>query len=157
MDIDRIQPVTGLKVERTGSEQERRRRRQTGEDFAELLESTLSEEQTEEEKKRKQQAREDKPAPAADTVSIAGNVLPTPLINDLVSISTTALVGAEMHEASRSVEHDESIDQLELHVPDAPLPTDTLTDDDTRRKAATDDTGDDDDENDRPANIDTLA
>lgn len=129
MEIDRIQSIQGLKVERTGSEQERRRRRQTEEDFSDLLESSMSEESSpgrDQDKPKEQET----PLPPTDTISLSSNQLPAPYISDLVSISATAKVGAEMHHASRSVEKEEVSPQVDIllleskleHKPPPPAP-----------------------------------
>jgi len=99
MEVDRIQQIKGLRIERTGSEQERRRRPQTEEDFQELLESDLKDE----EQQDKPQDKQEHPSKPADTVSITGGTSGTPIVNDLVSISTTALVSAEVRNAQKSV------------------------------------------------------
>lgn len=97
MEIDRVQLVKGLKVERTGSEQERQRRQQSDESFEDLLESTL-----EGEGQAEQQPGDGREAAAnRDTVSIASGEPLSPLVNDLVSISTAARVSAEVHNAGR--------------------------------------------------------
>jgi len=91
MEIDRIQQVIrGIKVQRTGSEQDRRRRRDTDEEFRELLDASISDDEDEEQ------------AVPADTVSIASKEALAPLVNDLVSISSTARVGAEVSSARQS-------------------------------------------------------
>jgi hypothetical protein len=91
MEIDRVQQVIrGIKVQRTGSEQDRRRRRDTDEEFRELLDASISDDEDEEQ-----------PIPA-DTVSIASKEALAPLVNDLVSISSTARVGAEVSNARQS-------------------------------------------------------
>jgi len=104
MEIDRIQPVKGLKVERTGSEQERRKRPQTEEDFSDILDSTMAEENPEDSDEQQPSSRQ-RPQ---DTVSLAASTPPTPVVSDLVSISSAAKVGSEMHNASRSVEDGDS-------------------------------------------------
>jgi hypothetical protein len=91
MEIDRIQQVIrGIKVQRTGSEQDRRRRRDTDEEFRELLDASISDDEDEEQ------------AVPADTVSIASKEALAPLVNDLVSISSTARVGVEVSSARQS-------------------------------------------------------
>ncbi len=91
MEIDHVQQVIrGIKVQRTGSEQDRRRRRDTDEEFRELLDASINDDEDEEQ-----------PVPA-DTVSIASKEALAPLVNDLVSISSTAKVGAEVASARQS-------------------------------------------------------
>jgi hypothetical protein len=118
MEIDRVQLVKGLKVERTGSEQERRRRPQTEEDFSELLDANLEEEEEQQEQKdSEKQAKRNK-----DTVSITAGMPAPPLACDLVSISTTGRVGAEVDNAKRSVKNgsndiERELKKRELHKP----------------------------------------
>lgn len=117
MEIDRVQLVKGLKIERTGSEQERQRRPQTEEDFSELLDSSLEEEE--------QQEPEENPQPtsrSSDTVSISTGVPIPPLAYDLVSISTTARVGAEVDNAKRSLVNGTGKIEQELKKLDLPVP-----------------------------------
>lgn len=91
MEIDRVQQlIRGIKVQRTGSEQNRRRRRDTDEEFRELLDASISDEEDEEQ------------AVPADTVSISSKEALAPLVNDLVSISSTARVGSEVANARQS-------------------------------------------------------
>jgi hypothetical protein len=91
MDIERVQPPQGLRVERSGSEQQRRRKQELQEAFDELLESTLTEDETEDQAG----PGEGEQQQGADTVSIT-NGLPTPtLVNDYVSISGMSGAGKE--------------------------------------------------------------
>jgi len=117
MEIDRVQLVKGLKVERTGSEQERRRRQQLEERFEDLLESTL-----EDEERQDQDARRENKAPPAphDTVSISAANPALPLVNDLVSISTAGRVGAEVHNAGRTASDPREIERV-LRQQELPL------------------------------------
>jgi hypothetical protein len=119
MEIDRVQLVKGLKIERTGSEQERRRRQQSEERFEDLLESTLDGDEQPE-----RQAREDAAEPPSrDTVSISRSAPLSPLVNDLVSISTAARVTAEVHNAGRR-DGDPSKIERELRRHQLPEPPD---------------------------------
>ena len=98
MDIERVQPPQGLRVERTGSEQQRRRKQEMQEAFDELLESSLSEDETEEQPSKEQDQAQQGP----DTVSIT-NGLPTPtLVNDYVSIANIAKLGKQPGPAKES-------------------------------------------------------
>lgn len=91
MEIDHVQQlIRGIKVQRTGGEQNQRRRRDTDEEFRELLDASINDEEDEEQ------------AVPADTVSIASKEALAPLVKDLVSISTTARVGAEVASAGQS-------------------------------------------------------
>ena len=129
MEIDRVQPMQGLKIERTGSEQERRRREQTEERFEDLLESTLA---GEGESGPPQQREGEAEPPAGDTVSLTGAQPPAPLVNDLVSISTAARVTAEVHNASRPDGDPQSIERelsrLKLPPPPAAEPAEAEED-----------------------------
>ena len=157
MEIDRIQAVKGLKVERTGSEQERRRRPQTEEDFSELLESSMSEELGDEESQQEQQ-----PPPRErprDTVSITGSEVPPPVVNDLVSISTKALVNAEMHQASRSVEDnkDAPAQGPDSYIPERRINLEPDATERIKEQQPRPEQEDEDDDDEAPVKIDTLA
>jgi hypothetical protein len=96
MEIDRIQRIKQLKVERTGSEQERRRKRGES-DFSEMLEETLDKEKQD---KQEEESSELSSTPPA-TVSLARDEQSLPLVTDVVSISSSAQVGSAMKEATR--------------------------------------------------------
>ena len=91
MEVERIQPAKQLKVERTGSEQERRRQREDVEEFHELLESNLEEESRDE----PNAGPADRQLPTGDTVSITDGAIAGPLVEDFVSISTQARLSAQ--------------------------------------------------------------
>jgi len=157
MEVDRIQQIKGLRVERTGSEQERRRRPQTEEIFQELLEADLEDEEQPDQRRRQEREQTAKPA---DTVSITGGVPAAPLVNDLVSISTTARVSAEVRNAQHSVVENgkhaspdlprpDDVDQSSKPAPVTEKPVDQLT----AEPADADETS----EPEEPASVDTLA
>jgi hypothetical protein len=117
MEIERIQPVHGLKVERTGSESERRRHQRPDEEFNELLEQSLSDDSH---KGQQEKAHDDHDIYSTnanpvqevlaylphDTVSLSTT---TPLqptaAPDIVSISASARVSAESLNASNTALH----------------------------------------------------
>jgi hypothetical protein len=146
MEIDRVQLVKGLRVERTGSEQERRRRQQLEERFEDLLESTL-----EDEERQDQDARREKSAPAKqqDTVSISAANPALPLVNDLVSISTAGRVGAEVHTAGRTASDPHEIERV-LRQQELPLAVEPAGE----RENGADDPADEAEED---SHVDTVA
>ncbi|GEM_PF-2484833 len=93
MEVDRIQPVKGLKVERAGSEQERRRQQQDVEEFHELLDESLDD-GAQREAGDGEQEEADRHAAPADTVSITNGAAGGPLVQDFVSISVQARMSA---------------------------------------------------------------
>jgi hypothetical protein len=108
MEIDRVQQVTGLKVERTGSESERRRHERPDQEFGSLLDQSLKDEPGEQPPdgglpgQRPHAFRPDQPL-ARDTVSLTSSKPPAAQpAPDTVSISTAALVGSESDKARSS-------------------------------------------------------
>ena len=93
MEVDRIQPVKGLKVERAGSEQERRRQQQDVEEFHELLDESLDD-GDENEATGSEDTVSDRQSAATDTVSITNGNTAGPLVQDFVSISVQARMSA---------------------------------------------------------------
>jgi hypothetical protein len=93
MEVDRIQPVKGLKVERAGSEQERRRQQQDVEEFHELLDESLDD-GDQRETADDEHAGDDRTPAATDTVSITNGDTAGPLVQDFVSISVQARMSA---------------------------------------------------------------
>jgi hypothetical protein len=146
MEIDRVQLVKGLKVERTGSEQERRRRQQLEERFEDLLESTLEDEDRQDQDDR----REKNTTPERqDTVSISAVNPALPLVNDLVSISTAGRVGAEVHTAGRTASDPREIERV-LRQQELPLAVEPAGE----RETGTDDPAEDADDD---PHVDTVA
>lgn len=93
MEVDRIQPVKGLKVERAGSEQERRRQQQDVEEFHELLDENLDD-GDQRDAADTDEAADDRQSAPADTVSITNGTTAGPLVQDFVSISIQARMSA---------------------------------------------------------------
>ncbi|MBN2082202.1 hypothetical protein JW859_08335 [bacterium] len=156
MEVDRIQQIKGLRIERTGSEQERRRRPQTEEVFQELLEADLEDQDEQDQRKD----RQPEPPQPADTVSITGGVPSAPLLNDLVSISTTARVSAEVHNAQDSVKQNGNHAQVDLPTPveDSPNGHHQPATEANDQPAEDQSSGEDDaPEEDEPVRVDTLA
>jgi len=146
MEVDRVQLVKGLRVERTGSEQERRRRQQMEERFEDLLESTLDEDNQREQPPQRGNGAEAAPR---DTVSIAAVHPPTPLVNDLVSISTVGRVSAEVHNAGRSETDPREIERM-LRQQELPLAVEPGVDQHAATEPPVDDEADD-------QHVDTVA
>ncbi len=117
MEIERIQKIHGLRVERTGSESERRRHQRPDEDFNEMLEHSLKDGAgAEHEAGGNEHTGADNghpplppaPGPVAaallihDTVSISSLAPPAPTLStDKVTLSSTALVSAESLKATQ--------------------------------------------------------
>ena len=89
MEVERISQVTGLRVERTGSESERRNRPER--DFSETLEQSLDERKEGTKPGRKE-------LEPGDTVSITGGSSPQLASADFVSIAQGGQAGSQAPE-----------------------------------------------------------
>jgi hypothetical protein len=147
MDIEKVQPPQGLRVERTGSEQQRRRRRELQEAFDELLETTLGEEETEDKEGTEQEQRQ----PGTDTVSITNGLNVPTLINDYVSLSS--LARQSVHEAAQRQREEQVTPAATDPQPSDPGPVEPQLSEDHEpgSQAAELETEE------QPAGIDTLA